>query len=40
MLYPLPKSEVQRLVPAFFKEEAARFFEEFLKKTEILSGQG
>jgi hypothetical protein len=31
---------MQRLVPAFFKGEAARFYEQFLKKDEIVSGEG
>jgi len=38
MLQTLPKSEMQGLVPAFFKEEPARFYEQFLKKAEIAGG--
>jgi hypothetical protein len=29
---------MQGLVPAFFKKETARFYEQFLKKTKIVSG--
>jgi len=29
---------MQGLAPAFFKEEAARLYEQFLKKAEIIGG--
>jgi len=31
---------MQGLAPAFLKEEAARLYEQFLKKAEIVRGQG